>query len=181
MATISRRALLATGGLIGAAGVGIGAGFTASVHHKVAAPPPPPPAALTSALAAQGQLLAGYDAALADGPAVLPALRADIAEHSQAIRALLEDYPGWRLASESSAAAGVDATGAAPGQPTPSQPSAAPVAGTVAALITASKRLATSLAAAAVDWPASDTRAQQVAPVLGSIAACLSSHVQVLS
>jgi len=181
MATISRRALLATGALLGAAGVGIGAGFTAPVHHKVAAPPPPPPAALTAALAAQRQLLAGYDAALADGPAVLPALRADVVEHSQAIQALLEDYPGWRLANDPSATARAAEAESAPGRPTPSQPAAAPVAGTVAALITASKRLATSLAAAVVDWPASDTRAQQVTPVLGSIAACLSSHVQVLS
>ncbi|HJQ01872.1 MAG TPA: hypothetical protein VJ851_09740 [Jatrophihabitans sp.] len=176
MAEISRRALFG-GGLL-AAGAGIGAllGLTRSVHHRVAIPPPPPPAALTAALASQRNLLAGYQQ---DGLASLPAgptLRSDVRAHGDALLALLELYPGWRLSQAGSA--GPSSAGVA-GSEAPS--SSAPPPATVAALVNASRTAAAALAASCLHWPVGEPHAAQVVPVLGSIAACLDSHVQVLS
>lgn len=173
MAEISRRALFG-GGLL-AAGAGIGAllGLTRTVHHRVAVPPPPPPVALTAALASQRSLLAGYQqAGLAELPAG-PALRSDVQAHGDALRALLELYPGWRLSrvgrpEPTSSTTGSDGTA--------TQPPA-----TAATLAAASRSAAAALAASCLRWPADEPHAALVVPVLGSIAACLDTHVQVLT
>jgi hypothetical protein len=167
MANISRRTLFSRTLLLAALGGGAAAGLTRSVHHKVAVPPPPPPAALVAARDTQKRLLAGYDGALAatPGDATLMALRADIVAHGDALNAALESYPGWRYARS---------------QPSPSTP-VTPGVGSKAALAAASKAGADAGSKACVSWPASDPQAAQIVPLLGSIAACLSTHAAVLS
>ena len=105
MAHISRRTLLNRALLVSALGGGALLGLTRPVKRKVATPPPPPPVELTAALARQRRLLASYDQALANKPALpgLAGLRADVAAHGNALRAVLQRYPGWRLAVSSSA------------------------------------------------------------------------------
>src|SRR5213080_2328625 len=100
MTYISRRTLFNRTLLLVAAGGGAAIGLTKTVHHKVAVPPAAPPVPLTAALDTQRRLLGGYDAALSASPGhpTLTALRADIAAHGAALRAVLEDYPGWRYA-----------------------------------------------------------------------------------
>ena len=177
MSQISRRALFGRGLLVVGAGAGALLGLQHRVHHRVAVPPPAPPAALTAALDRQRSLLAGYDQ-LTDGQ--LPAragLRADLQAHGDALRALLELYPGWRLA-QASPSAGPS------GSPTVSGTSSAGSSlppSTPAALATASKAAATALADSCLHWPAGESHATQVVPMLGSMAACLDSHVEVLT
>lgn len=172
MAEISRRTLLSRTVLVAGLVVGAGLGLTRRVHSKVAVPPPAPPAALTDALDRQRRLLAGYDAVV--GPAVLAGLRSDVVAHGDALRALLERYPGWRLARAGAAAS-------------PAQPSSAPstsvqpAASSVAGLAAVSSSDARALTDAVMAWPATDALADGVLPVLGSIAACLASHAQVLA
>ncbi len=170
MPEISRRALLSRSVLAAGVVIGAGLGFSRHVHHKVATPPPQPPAALTDALARQGSLLAGYDLV----PAAPAGLKADVTEHGQALRALLELYPGWRLAqsapSPSSPSPG--ATSTEPGLPVPR---------TVAELAGASTALARSLSATALGWPAAEANAELVVPSLASIAASLTTHAAVLA
>lgn len=178
MAVISRRTLLSRALLASALGGGALLGLTRPVKHKVAMPPPPPPVALTAALARQRRLLADYDRVLASQPARpgLAGLRADVAAHGNALRAVLQRYPGWRLAvsaSTSPAAATARTTAATPGA------SASP-ADPIASLATASKAAATATNQACLDWPATEPNAAEVLPLLGSIAACLASHAQVL-
>jgi hypothetical protein len=165
MAAISRRTLLSRALLGSALGAGALLGLTRPIKHKVAVPPPPPPVALTAALARQRHLLAGYDRALASKPAHpgLTGLRADVAAHGNALREVLQRYPGWRLSSSSTA----------PGN------TAAPVA-SIAALAAASRSAAAAATQACLDWPATEPQAREVVPLLGSIAACLASHAQVL-
>jgi hypothetical protein len=153
--------------LLAALGGGAAAGLTRSVHHKVAVPPPPPPVALLAALDTQKGLLGGYDAALAASPgdATLTALRSDVAAHGDALNAALEGYAGWRYARS---------------RPTLS-PAARPVAGSKPALAAASKAAAEATGRACLGWPAGEAHAGQVVPLLGSIAACLSTHAAVLS
>jgi len=157
MAEITRRALLGTVGAVAAAGVGAALGLVRPVHHPVPVPPAEPPAALTEALVRQQRLLADY------GPAAgltgrTAGLRAEVAEHGDAIRALLELYPGWRLH--------------------PTVPS--PVAGASPGLAAGSRAVADALRTTALQWPATEPHAVQVVPVLASIAASLSCHAQVL-
>jgi hypothetical protein len=167
MAEISRRTLLSRTVLVAGLVVGAGLGLTRRVHSKVAVPPPAPPAALTDALDRQRRLLAGYDAVV--GGAVLAGLRSDVVAHGDALRALLERYPGWRLARASAAA-------------TPAQSSSVqPAASSVAGLAAVSSSDARALTDAVMAWPATDALADGVLPVLGSIAACLASHAQVLA
>jgi hypothetical protein len=170
MAEITRRTLLSRALLGSALGGGALLGLTRPIRHKVAVPPPPPPVALTAALARQRHLLAGYDQALATQPAHpgLAGLRADIAAHGNALRAVLERYPGWRLSSSSTVAGS-----ASPGA------TASPVAG-IAALAAASTAAVAATTRACLDWPATEPQAGEVVPLLGSIAACLASHAQVL-
>lgn len=165
MADISRRALLSRALLGTALGAGALLGLTRPVRHKVAVPPPPPPAALTAALARQRQLLAGYDRVLAGQRAQdFAGLRADIAAHGTALHEVLQRYPGWRLAVTASAS------------PTPT-----PVAAdSVPALAEASRAAAAATTTACLQWPATEAHAAEVVPLLGSIAACLTSHLQVL-
>jgi hypothetical protein len=187
---ISRRTLLARSGLVVAVGAGIGLGFTRTVHHKHAVPPPPPPAALTAALTTQQALLASYHnlAGTAGLPGAFPALQSDVGAHGDAIRGLLDNYPGWRLAqAQASSGARTDASGTTQGDaPTPSGPdagtsaTAAPPADSIASLASQTKSAAAELTTAATGWPATEAHAQQVIPVLGSIAACLRTHLQVL-
>lgn len=181
MADISRRTLLNRALLVTAVGGGALLGLTRPVKHKIASPPPPPPVALTAALARQRRLLAGYDQALASaaGHPALAGLRADVAAHGQGLRAVLQHYPGWRLAVTSSA----PATGSAPGTTAPagSPSSGASVPGSVSALASASRAAAAATTLACLDWPATEAHAAEVLPLLGSIAACLTSHAQVLS
>jgi hypothetical protein len=173
MSEISRRRMLAGSlVLLGAAG-GAVLGTSRSVHHKVALPPPPPPAALTAALARQQALLAGYDAVIAigAGPAALPGLREDSAAHVDALRAALEQYPGWRLQSASP-------------RPTTSAglaPTAPAVARTMTALLAQLAGTRDAAGAACLAWPATEVHADQVVPLLGSMAACLSTHADVLA
>ena len=154
-------------------------GLTRPVRHKVAVPPPPPPAALTAALARQRQLLARYDQALASQPALpgLAGLRADVAAHGNALRALLQRYPGWRLSTSSSVRrAGTPGSTARPGgSGTPGS-----TADVVAALAAASRAASAAAAQACLDWPATEPEADEVVPLLGSIAASLASHAEVL-
>ncbi|MDQ2957662.1 MAG: hypothetical protein M3Y42_11930 [Actinomycetota bacterium] len=168
MAEISRRTLISRSVLV--AGVGIGAvlGLSRTVHHKVAVPPAAPPAALLAALNRQRALLAGYALQAKAGSTQLRSLQQDVAAHGDALRALLELYPGWRLAQ------------ASPTSAVPSAPVANPPA-TVAALASASKAAAAATSTACLQWPAGEAQAGQVVPVLGSIAACLSTHAAVLS
>jgi hypothetical protein len=185
MAEISRRALLSRAVVLGGLAAGAGLGLTRGVRHKVAVPPPPPPAALTDALARQQRLLAGYRV-LGDDPArpALAALHSDVVAHGDALHALLERYPGWRLAQSGAGSSGSGSSGSAtPGTATPGTAtpgSAAPVPGTVAGLAAASAADARALTEAAQSWPAAEAHAAEVVPTLASIAAGLASHAQVL-
>jgi hypothetical protein len=171
MAPISRRTLLNRGLLVLAAAGGATLGVTKAVHHKIAVPPPAPPQALVSLLAGQQHLIKGYDATLASQPSngtVLAALKSDLSAHSDAVRAVLESYPGWRYAQ------GIP--------PTPARSSpAGSVPRTTAALATETRQLATVTSSACTRWPAAETNAAQVVPLLGSITACLGTHLMVLS
>jgi len=164
MAEISRRALLGRSAVLLGLAAGAGAGFARHVHHRVALPPPPPPAALVQALAAQQSVRAGYEHASG-----LPAgLIADAQAHRQALRALLELYPGWRLAqAEPAPAAGAPTAGP-------------PVPANRQQLVSAVSALTDQLRHQAEAWPATDPHAVEVAPVLASIAASLQTHRMVL-
>lgn len=186
MADISRRTLLNRALLVSALGGGALLGLTRPVKRKVATPPPPPPVALTAALARQRRLLASYDQALASPPAhpALAGLRADVAAHGNALRAVLQHYPGWRLSVSSSVprassaprASALPGVSAVPG----ASSSSAPGSG-IPALAAASRAAAAAASRACLDWPAAEAHAAEAVPLLGSIAACLSSHAQVLS
>jgi hypothetical protein len=171
MAEISRRALLSRTVLVAGVAVGAGLGLTRRVHHKVAVPPPAPPAALTDALARQQRLLADHDAVASGhhpGRPTAAGLRSDVVAHGDALRALLELYPGWRLAR-----AGSSSSGAAP------SPTATGMS--VKQLAAATAGDARALTDAALAWPATEQHAVEVVPVLGSIAACLASQAQELA
>lgn len=169
MADISRRTLLSRSMLAGGVVIGAAVGFGRHVHHKVAVPPPAPPAELTRALTKQQALLAGYD----EVGAAPAGLKADVTAHGDALRALLELYPGWRLAQQPPAGP--------TNSPATSSPSGTAVPASVAGLATASAALATALTDAVQTWPAADAHAATVVPTLASIAASLSTHVQVLT
>ena len=173
MAEISRRTLLNRAMLTTALGGGALLGVTRPIRHRVATPPPPPPAALTAALSRQQHLLAGYDQALARQRAHpgLAALRADLAAHGAALREVLQRYPGWRLAVAAGSAEASAGTAAPTGDPTLDP---------IGALATASRSGAAATRAACLAWPATEAHAAEVVPLLGSIAACLASHAQVL-
>lgn len=180
MAAITRRALLSRTLLLAAVGGGAVAGLTRSVSHRVAERPPAPPAELTSALDRQRALLDGYDRAVAAGdgqavkgqlPELLQGLRADVEQHGDALRALLERYSGWRLANASTAATAIAGV----------SPAAVPVPATARGLASASANAAKALRASALGWPAAEAHAAQVVPVLASISASLSTHEQVLA
>jgi hypothetical protein len=175
-ADISRRTLFHRALLVSALGGGALLGVTRPIHHRVAVPPPPPPVALTAALARQRHLLDGYDQVLASRPAHpgLAGLRADLAAHGNALRAVLERYPGWRLAADPTAA-----HTATPGSTAEPAGTGVPV-NTIPALAAASSSAAAAATRACLDWPATEAQAAEVVPLLGSIAACLTSHAQVL-
>ncbi|MDQ1721381.1 MAG: hypothetical protein QOI26_1115 [Pseudonocardiales bacterium] len=186
MAEISRRTLFNRALLLGAVGAGALLGLTRPVHHRSAAPPAPPPAELVAALDRQRQLLAGYDRILAGrnavpGPAGLAGLRSDVAAHGEALRALLERYPGWRLSPGRAATAADSAPSPAGGTAASRQPTDSDVPATVPALAAASKAGAAAAAANCLAWPATDSNAALVVPLLASISASLSSHLQVLA
>jgi len=191
MAEISRRTLLSRTVLLAGLAAGAGLGLTKRVRHKVAVPPPAPPAALTDALAAQQRLLADYDKiGFHYGWPAIPGLRSDVAAHGDALRALLERYPGWRLARASGSSvptgsathSGVDGS-AAPSATGSAAPSAtgSVKATTIDQLAAATAANARSLTKTSLAWPADEQHAVEVVPVLASIAACLASHAQVLS
>lgn len=169
MSQISRRALLGRGLLVLSAGAGAVLGLQHRVHHKVAVPPPAPPSELTAALDRQHTLLAGYDQLTDDQLPARAGLRSDIKAHGDALRALLELYPGWRLAQASPSPSG---SAAAPPSPAPA---------TVAGLAAATRTAATALTSSCLHWPATESHAAQVVPMLGSMAACLTSQVAVLT
>jgi hypothetical protein len=180
MADITRRTLLNRALLAAALGGGALLGVTRPVKHKLASPPPPPPVALTAALARQRKLLASYDRALTlrrDHPG-LAGLRADVAAHGTALREVLQHYPGWRL----SVTAATPRTGPTPGSSATPAGSASPGSGAdpIAALATASTAAAAAASADCLAWPAAEAQAAGVVPLLGSIAACLASHAEVL-
>ncbi|HEX4728290.1 MAG TPA: hypothetical protein VH298_10870 [Jatrophihabitans sp.] len=169
MSQISRRALFGRGLLVLSAGVGAALGLQHRVHHRIAVPPPAPPAELTAALDRQRSLLAGYDRITDDQLPARAGLRKDLQAHGDALRALLELYPGWRLAQAS---------------PSPSSSpsgSSAPAPSTPALLATASRGAAGALSSSCLHWPAGEAHAAQVVPMLGCMAACLDSHVEVLT
>jgi hypothetical protein len=171
MTEISRRALLLRGTVVAGALAGVGLGVGKGVHHKKAVPPPPPPVALVGLLDAEKDLLAGYDAALRapSPPLVLPALRGDIAAHVGALAAVLETYPGWRLATATPSAFSGGETAPSPAPTTP------------AALAGVSRTLATTAGRLCTSWPGADDRAATIVPLLGSISACLHTHAVVLA
>jgi hypothetical protein len=187
MAEISRRTLFNRALLASAVGAGALLGLTRPVHHRRAVPPAPPPAALVAAL--DRQLLAGYDRMLVGpktvpgpaGPAGLGGLRADVAAHGDALRALLERYPGWRLSSRRAAADAASASPPTVGTAANRQTGNPEVAGTVPALAAASRAGAAAAAVSCLDWPGTDPNAPLVVPLLASISASLSSHLQVLA
>lgn len=191
MAAITRRALLSRTLLVAAVGGGALAGLTRSVSHRVAAPPPAPPAALTAALGRQQALLDGYDRAVAAGgarTALLRGLRADVEQHGAALRALLERYPGWRLANAEGSATSNTNLGSTPagssaagGRAPGSRAALPPVPATAAGLAATSTGAASALRSSALNWPAAETHAAQVVPVLASISASLTTHAQVLA
>jgi|GEM_PF-3544084 len=178
MADISRRTLLNRALLGTALGGGALLGLTRRVRHQVATPPPPPPAELTAALARQRQLLASYDRVLTTERSRpgLAGLRADVAAHGTALHEVLQHYPGWRLAVTASTSRAAPAPGTS-GSPAPAGSAAADP---IAALAEASRSAATATTAACLRWPDTEPHAAQVVPLLGSIAACLTSHLQVL-
>ncbi len=182
MADITRRTLLHRALLVAALGGGALLGVTRPVRHKRASPPPPPPVALTATLAQQRQLLASYDRALALQRAHpgLAGLRADVAAHGTALREILQRYPGWRL----SVTASVPRTTASPGSTPPPGGAGSPTGSTsadpIAGLATMSTAAAHATSAACLAWPATETNAAEVVALLGSIAACLASHAEVL-
>lgn len=177
MADISRRTLLNRALLGTALGGGALLGLTRHVRHRVASPPPPPPVALTAALARQRQLLASYDRVLTGQPTHpgLAGLRADVAAHGTALHEVLQRYPGWRLAVTASTSRAVPAPGSTAGSS-----AAGTAADPIATLAEASRSAATATTAACLSWPDTEPNAAEVVPLLGSIAACLTSHVQVL-
>ena len=196
MAEISRRSALGAAVVVLAGAGGAALGVTRRVHHKIAVPPPPPPKALTDLLAGEQRLLAGYDTALAGNPAgVISSLRADIASHIDALHALLEFYPGWRLAQRgpsatgsSSASTSGTASGATAGSAsgsTAATPTAStagpPLGGTTADLAEATRALAAGASTACIGWRAADQRGNEAVPLLGSIAACLATHLEALT
>lgn len=171
MAEISRRTLLSRAALVLGVGAGATLGFTRAVHHKVAIPPPPAPAALVDALDRQRVLLAGYDAIGTSSGAALPGLRSDVTAHGEALLGLLELYPGWRFAH----------SGGSAGAPASTPPGSSRQPASIPELAATSRSDAAALVTAAVTWPAGDEHALDVLPVLGSIAACLGVHAEVLS
>jgi hypothetical protein len=182
MSQISRRALFGRGLLVLSAGAGAALGWQHRVHHRVAVAPPAPPAALTAALNRQRTLLAGYDQLTDDQLPARAGLRADLQAHGDALRALLELYPGWRLAQaspSSSGSAGPSGSASPSGSAGPS--GSAPAPATLTGLATASRTAAAALTQNCLHWPAGETQAAQVVPMLGSMAACLNSHVAVLT
>jgi hypothetical protein len=180
MAEISRRALLGRGMLAAGAGIGALLGLTRTIHHRVAVPPPAPPAALTAALSRQRGLLAGYDKISSAEVPARAGLRSDVQAHGEALLALLELYPGWRL-SRAGGPSTPPAGQPTAGQPTAGQPTSASPPGTAAALAVTSQSAATAISISCLNWPAGEEHAALAVPVLGSIAACLDTHVQVLS
>ncbi|HEX2903314.1 MAG TPA: hypothetical protein VHO01_07635 [Jatrophihabitans sp.] len=177
MPEISRRAVLSGAVLASGLAAGAGVGLLRPVQHKVATPPAPPPAALTQALSANRTLLAGYDRV----PGAPAGLRSDVVAHGQALQALLEFYPGWRWAGSGSSAAASSSSSPAGGTSAAQGRPAADVPDSIAGLAAGSTRLARTLAAAAVGWPADEAQAVHVVPVLASISASLSTHAAVLT
>lgn len=172
MVEISRRALLGRAAVLAGLATGAGLGFTKGIRHKVAVPPAPAPVALTDALARQQKLLAGHDSiGFHYGWPAVATLRTDVVAHGDALRALLEHYPGWRLAHS---VAGSSTSSASPSK----SGSAGTSLDQLAAISSADAK---ALTAAALAWPATEQYAAEVVPVLASIAACLASHVQVLT
>jgi hypothetical protein len=196
MAEISRRTLLSRTAVLAGLALGAGFGFTKHVRHKVALPPPPPPAALADALGRQQRLLAGYDSMGRHyGWPAVPSLRSDVAAHGDALRALLERYPGWRIArthpagsSAPTASAGPTGAAGTSGSAGSTDSAAASATGSATSGRTTLVQLAAATAAdaraltnAALAWPASEQHAVEVVATLASIAACLASHAQVLA
>lgn len=185
MAEISRRGALGALVVCLAGAGGAALGLTRGIHHKVALPPPPPPQVLTDILQGEQRLLAGYDSAIAATQlAALPALRTDVAAHIDALHALLEFYPGWRLAqhdASASTSAQPSASSSTSSSISPNGGGQPPVAGSVPALAAATRALRASAASACVDWHPADGHGDQAVPLLGSIAACLSTHLEVLT
>jgi hypothetical protein len=204
MADITRRTLLNRALLAAALGGGALLGVTRPVTHKRPSPPAPPPVALTAALARQQRLLNSYDRALAVQPAhpALAGLRADVAAHGTALREVLQRYPGWRLAAASPPAGATQGGTATSGSSTTQGGTATPgssatqggtatqgstattgggaQADPITALAAASRSAATATTAACLAWPATEAHAAEVIGLLGSIAACLASHTEVL-
>jgi hypothetical protein len=181
----ARRVFLAAGLGVAAAAAGSALGLNRTLHHKVAVPPPAPPAELVALLSIHVQLQADCDAIVAADPAEtskLGPLRSDLAAHQAALRAVLENYPGWRYeqapqGSPSSGAA--SASGSSPGPASP--------APTVASLTVALRAQASQLSTACANWPpdnssspqtaAGSASAVEVVGLLGSMAACLNVHL----
>lgn len=187
MADISRRTLFNRGLLVLAVGGGGLFGLSRTVHHKVAVPPGPPPTALTAALEAQRRLLSGYDTVGSSARPELVGLRRDVAAHGDALRGLLEFYPGWRLgAGTSTAPPGGTASTSAPATTASSGTTSStvapdrPVPATIAELAIASRQASLAAAHSCAGWREAEPNAAQVVPVLGSISACLATHGQVL-
>ena len=104
--------------------------------------------------------------------AALPAraAAADVTAHGDALRALLEQYPGWRLARSGRR---LDRS---------TSPSSGPAVPTSVAEL--ASELGRDVAGADRDraaWPADEANAVTVVPTLASIAASLSTHVAVLA
>lgn len=171
--------MLATIGLGAATVAGGAAGLARPVHHKMAVPPAPPPDALVIALSDVRRLDVAYTAALTRDPAdagLLTSLRSDVRAHADALMALLERYPGWRYEQSLPTP-----TQGATASPYPSPSSSPSIGGSGAALRAALSEISASTGRACVTWPATESHALEAVGLLGSIAATLATHLEVLS
>jgi hypothetical protein len=183
MTAITRRRLLAFGGLAIVAAAGAGAATAATVRPTVTTivPPavpsstsPPPPAQLVAVRTHEQELIATLTAAIAADPQsnpLLPDLRADHLAHLQAINAALG--PAEQGAAGPSPTVSTAASGLASSAP-PTPPAGTP-APDLAALRAAEGR-AQLLAA-----NASAALSGATAVLLASISACEAGHVELLT
>lgn len=153
MHRLTRRAVLRVAGVAAVAS-------TASACGLLRDDPPPPPDALVPLLASTLALVADYDAVMQ----TLPQLGARLTPLADAHRVHAQEiYDLMGLASPSATPA-----------PNPSRSVPADPAGAVTGLRTAEQALAKTATEACLAAPA------ERAPILGSIAACLATHAEVL-
>jgi hypothetical protein len=184
MTAITRRRLLALGGLaiVGAAGAGAVTAQALRRTVRTIAPKavrspagPPPPAQLVAVQTHEQQLIAALTAAITADPQsnpLLPNLRADHLAHLQAIVAVLS--PAAQSAGGPSPAASTSQS--APASSAPANESSTPASAPDLATLRAAEGRAQLLAASA-----SAALSGADAVLLASISACEAGHVELLT